>query len=149
MRIELTFAGHAHGWAELRLDDGRRMRAIVVSYLFDTLGDFVRAMAAAFAHVGAHAIRATDESDDVLITVRRLERELEIVVKRRLSTGAGNEWKDWKTLVRLRGGVDELKTAFCTGWRSLIDEVGPDGYAARWGHPFPRAEWAALERQAQ
>lgn len=154
------------GWADLGIGIKGRKLTVACSYVFDSLGDLVRAFAELASRDGAAEVRCLEEPGDVLVRLRRSAGRFYMsatrfswhgdtapkkLVDRAMHSERSEDWqkvfesRNKKATLRYEGPVDQAIASFTTAFRQAIEEIGINHYVERWKHPFPQEAWNRLQ----
>ena len=144
-RVEFSYELEGKGWSRARLRIGERRAEVTASYLSDALRDLMAATLAIVEGADQASVSWAEEPGEYRWALRRASgNQMELRVK----------WFD-KLLTRRTEGslhfdascdVNAFAAAIGLAARTLLQELGADGYARQWGkHDFPLSELRALE----
>lgn len=140
--LTLTWTPHHHGWAFVNIADGHGEAEVFASYVTDAPGQLLSAItrllrgdedAGAEFEGEPQVYRWFFHRDGSDVGIRLVE-----VKDRRTPDGSGT------VLWSGRHAVSALARVAVRAFDQVVHELGEEGYASRWGRPFPRSELEAL-----
>ncbi|MCP2326356.1 hypothetical protein HDA40_004863 [Hamadaea flava] len=136
-RLHVGWRLTGRGWAVCILADDLADIEVPVSYLTEAPEDFLTAVTRLLLGQPQAEVLFNAEPSIYRLTLRRTDR-LDAATLRLALTGAGDIF--WAS----EQPLDVLARAVVRAFDAIEVDPGEDGYLARWGRPFPRAELAAL-----
>ncbi len=153
MSIELRLDGA--GWLNILLKTAERDIVLECSYVSDTLGNLFGGLLRISTEGGRVEILCSRETEDSILSLRRISDEIEIVVKRVRDGQDDSGWTMFRRTGRstklstrtvYRGRLELLRTIsqLIRSWQAELDRRGLDCIQTEWEHPLPLTQVDAL-----
>jgi hypothetical protein len=149
MAINIKYNLGNHGWANVKLAKGLKNVTMTVSYLHDTLADFICAVNLLLKGAPEAKVLLMDEPGEHLIYLQSVDG-----VNLTIEVRWFKDWASWdlitekeyEVVFRAEDTVLNFATQVFTSAEHLLRQYGADRYKERWmEHDFPMNEYKRLK----
>jgi len=142
MAIKIYYHLDNHGWADLHISNGPQPINIGISYLHDTLADFIGAANILLKGAPEAEVILMEEPAEYLVYLRAVDVATVTI--------AVSVFKEYKVIFSGEDTILSFSTQIFENARRLLTEYGMESYKAKWvNHDFPIAEYERLKRELE
>ncbi len=138
--VEFSYRLTGSGWADARLAHGDDWTELSASYLSDTVGELLLALAQLQDGDIAATASWEQEPGEYRWLFRREADDVTLKVLAFPDSWPPQPDAEGTVVFEARTSLNEMAQSFAVGLRAVLDEWGEKGYKQQWiEHPFPTA----------
>lgn len=130
-----------HGWADVKFLDGRKGVDMIVSYLHDTLAEFITAANLLLKGAPDASVIAMDEPGEHIVHLQVLSSTTLAIEIRWFKDCASRDMttqKEFEVVFECQDTVVNFSTEIFNNARTILEKHGVEGYKKKWvNHDFP------------
>ncbi len=149
MALRINYNLADHGWADVHMNHGHQSVDMTVSYLHDTLAEFITAANLLLKGAPDAKVIAMDEPGEHLVHLTSPDRASLVIeirwFKDRASWDLVTE-KEFEVVFKCDDTILNFSTGIFNNAKRILDKHGMQGYKEKWiKHDFPMGEYNRLK----